>query len=42
MEGLTVIYSAMAIIKTAQAESSNSVVGGWDFIGKIGKLFVEV
>lgn len=41
-EGLTVIYSAMAIIEATQTERTNSVVGGWDFIGKIGKLLVEV
>jgi hypothetical protein len=32
----------MAIMEAAQTQSSNSVVGSWEFIGKIGKLFVEV
>lgn len=41
-ERLTVIYSAMTIIEAAQTESPNSVVGGWDFIGKIGELLVKV
>lgn len=40
--GLTVIYCAVAIIEAAQTQSPKSVVGSGDFIGKIGKLFVEV
>lgn len=40
--GLTVVNSSMAAAEAAQAQSTNSVVRGWAFTRKIGKLLVNV